>query len=172
MVWIVVVIIGLISVFVLGVMAAYVYVSTEEYTKQQILEAQINTLRGRGLPPRVLEVWLHSAQYGDRAVLLNSIDADRNIDALAMVASGVRTFSEDGLKGILTRREVGMLRHELMARELCTWHPSGRSQGVIWTDEGQALLEKCQNESARTHAHTPPTAKRHPHRGVGEGSYA
>jgi hypothetical protein len=172
MFWVSVILISACSIFVLGVLAAYVYVTTEETTKRQMLEVQINTLRGRGLPPRVLEVWLHSAQHGNHGVMVSSIDADSIVSALALVASGARTFSEEGLKDVLTRREVEMLRHELMERELCTWHPSGRSQGVVWTDEGQALLEKCKTESARTHTHAPLAAKRHIGRGVGEGNYA
>jgi len=153
---------------IIGAFMAWMYVGQEELSKRENLEVTISVLRARELPPRVLEIWKHT-EPGQRLVMLGSIDADIAIEALALVGAGVRTFSEDGLNGILTRREVQRLRRELIERAYCTWHPSGRSQGIVWTDEGIELLKTCQNEGVRTHTHAPRLRRGPIRLGVGGG---
>jgi len=167
MIWLALV--ALFVAFIAGVFLAYVYIGQEEYVKRLQLQATINALEARALPPRILEVWFNHEEGARLGVYLGSIDADKTIEALSLVASGVRTFSEEGLSGVLTRREVSRLRRELLSRNLAAWNPSGKNMGIVWTDDGKALLEQCKNEGMRTHAHAHPTAKRRPPTGVGEG---
>jgi hypothetical protein len=168
------ILIAVILDFIAGVIVAYVVTSQESHMAHLRLQAEINALRARDLPPRVLEVWFNHPDSAARlGVYFGSIDADLAVDALALVGAGTRAFSDEGMAGVLSRREVARLRRELIQRGMCNWHPSGRSQGIIWTNDGAALLETCKIESARTHAHALPTAKRHTRRGVGEvGNYA
>ncbi len=163
---------GLFVAFIAGIILAYAYVGQEEYMKRLRMEAHITMLEARGLPPRVLEVWFNKPEGARLGVYFGSIDADKAVDALSLVAAGVRTFSEEGMSNVLTRRELARLRRELFQRGMANWHPSGHSQGIVWTDDGKAMLETCKIESARTHTHARPTAKRHLPPGVGEeGSY-
>lgn len=158
-------------VFTAGMVVTYAYMSQTEYIKRMRLEVEINALRARDLPPRILEVWNYGKTTA-HGLYLRSIDADKAVDALALVAAETRAFSETGLTGVLSRREVGALRDELIATGYATWHPSGRSQGIVWTETGKALLITCLNEGARTHTHARSNTKRHPRRGVGEVSCA
>lgn len=158
---------GLFVAFVAGVVLAYVYVGQEEYMKRLRMQAHITMLEARGLPPRVLEVWIKSKQ-GNHGIYLRSIDADLAINALALVAAGTRPFSEAGLAGVLTRTQIKQLRHELIVTGKAQWARGGRRQGIVFTDDGQRLLEACLQANVRTPTHAHPTTKRRPHPGVGE----
>lgn len=125
------------------------------------LTAEINRLRARELPPRRLEVWVHRPQGGARAVNLTSLDAGDVIEALSLVGRG-RPFSIEGMRGILSRNQVEALRDELFRLGMAEWNPAGRSHGVIFTDDGQAMLAAAL-DGTRAHAHVggngyhPPT---------------
>jgi hypothetical protein len=160
---------AVVLVFCAGWIVAYAVTGQDAYMKQLRLQVEINTLRARELPPRVLELWTHNEHGAARGVYLRAIDADKVVDALALVAAGTREFSERGLHGVLTRREMAALRNELIKSGYATWSSSDRRQGIIWTADGLNLLETCKNEGVRARACAPGNAKRHPRRGVGEG---
>lgn len=123
-----------------------------ECSRNLKLQTEITRLRERELPPRRLEAWVRRERGGARGVNLDALDASDVIEALSLVGKG-RPFSIEGMRGILTRNQVEALRAELFALGLAEWNPAGRSHGVVFTDDGQAMLEAAANEELYTRAH-------------------
>jgi len=160
---------ALFCAFVAGSFIAYVYVRQESDVKLLRLQIELNTLEARRLPPRVLEIWQDGPGGGRHGVYLRAIDADLAVEALALVAERVRTFSEAGMNGVLTRRQLSALRGELLEAGYATWASSDRRQGINWTAEGEKLLETCRSEAVRARAYTVSTVKKAYMLGWGRG---
>lgn len=108
-----------------------------------------------------LEVWVHEQDGHNWARFLDGVQVPplQVVKALALFDQDMRNFSEDGMKGILSRREFRRLRDWLLQSGFIEWkNQQARAQGTQFTTRGYALLRTASEalETYPTLARTPP----------------